>query len=81
MAQTLDGGLAIAGYTESYGAGELDVFLVKVNSEGELEGEGVFSEAEFGLARTDTTANAITLHRGTKDIYWNYVRVLIWKID
>ena len=69
VVQTADGGYAIASRTLSYGAG-WDVYLVKTDAEG-----------EFGLIRTDTTANAVTLYRGVNDVYWNYVRVRIWKID
>lgn len=35
---------------------------------------------EFGLARTDSTANTVTLYRGANDNYWNFARVRIWKI-
>jgi len=35
---------------------------------------------ESGLAWTDSTVNTITLYRGATDVYWNYVRVRIWKI-
>jgi hypothetical protein len=67
--QTPDSGYAIVGYTASFGAGGNDFYLVKIGVEG-----------ESGLAWTDSTANTITLYRGTNDIYWNYVRVRIWKI-
>jgi hypothetical protein len=67
---TGDGGYAIAGSTYSYGAGNYDVYLVKTEVQG-----------EFGLARTDSTVNTLTLYRGVNDVYWNYVRVRIWKID
>jgi len=67
--QTADGGYLIAGTTYSFGAGSADFYLVKVGVEG-----------ESGLAWTDSTANTVTLYRGTNDVYWNYVRVRIWKI-
>ncbi len=69
MVQTIDGGYMIVGETWSFGTSHGDVYLVKTDVEG-----------EFGLVRTDTTANAVKLYRGLNDIYWNYVRVRIWKI-
>jgi hypothetical protein len=64
----------IAGFTESFGPNAYDpgkrlVYLVKTDVEGEL-----------GLAWTDSTADTVTLYRGATDIYWEYVRVRIWKI-
>ena len=70
LVQTSDGGFAIAGSTNSSGAGGTDVYLVKTDVEG-----------EFGLARVGSTLNTLTLYRGFNDVYWNYVRVRIWKID
>jgi len=58
----------LAGYTESYGAGAADFWLIKTG-------------IELGLAWTDLTNNTITLHRGRTDAYWNYVRVRIWVIQ
>jgi hypothetical protein len=37
--------------------------------------------SEMGLAWTDSTTNSTTLYRGANDVYWNYVRVRVWKID
>ena len=70
IVQTADGGFVMAGVTWRFEFGRMDeVFLVKTDVEG-----------EFGLAWTDTTANTVTLYRGANDVYWNYVRVRIWKI-
>ncbi len=67
--QTSDGAFAMAGYTNSFGAGSDDTFLVKTGVEGET-----------GLAWTDSTTNSVTVYRGANDVYWNYVRVQIWKV-
>ncbi len=70
IVRTSDGGYAIVGTAAHSSSGDFDPFLVK----GDIVGE-------FGLVRTDTTANSITLYRGINDVYWNYVRVRIWKIS
>jgi hypothetical protein len=116
--QSTDGGYVIAGYTNSFGAGNNDVYLVKTDATGNMQWNktyggtfdddglsvvqssdsgyviaGIFGQnddvylvktdvnGEFGLARVDSTANSLFLYRGANDVYWNYVRVQIWKID
>lgn len=37
IVQTTDGGYAVAGYTESYGAGSLDMYVVRLNGSGALQ--------------------------------------------
>jgi len=66
LVQTSDGGYALAGMTESFGAGSSDFWLIKTN-------------VESGLAWVDSSANTATLYRGATDTYWNYVRVRLWK--
>jgi predicted secreted protein len=118
--QTQDDGYAIAGYTNTYGAGGYDFWLIKTDSYGNMQwnktlggplnetglpsvvlandgtyvvaGNRVYNstdtdfvlykisgEGESGLAWRDSTVNSLTLYRGANDIYWNYVRVQIWK--
>lgn len=69
ITQAADGSLVIAGFTNSFGAGNYDIYLVKNSVEG-----------ESGLAWVDSTTNSVRLYRGANDIYWNYVRVEVWKI-
>jgi len=39
------------------------------------------TNVETGLANVSLDENSITLYRGLNDIYWNYVRVRIWRTD
>jgi hypothetical protein len=64
--ETSDGGYAIAGQLR--GGGGHDGWLIK-------------TDVGSGLAWMNFTSTSITLCRGLNDIYWNYVRVRIWKID
>lgn len=44
--QTSDGGFALTGYTDSFGAGDDDFWLVKTNSQGEMEWNQTYGGSE-----------------------------------
>ncbi len=57
LIQTLDGGFAFAGYTDSYGAGDSDMWIVKVDKEGQLEWYETFG-GEKSEGASDLIQNA-----------------------
>jgi len=64
LIQTSDGGYAIAGLTTSFGAGDYDVYLVKLDAKGNLQWTktigGPASEIGFSLIQTSDAGYAIT---------------------
>jgi uncharacterized repeat protein (TIGR02543 family) len=48
--QTSDGGYIVAGYTESFGAGDADFWLLKLSSTGAIEGEMAFGGSSLDKA-------------------------------
>jgi hypothetical protein len=64
--EAADGGYVMLGVVDRPAGSRYYTFMVK-------------TEVETGLVWTDTSANTITLYRGATDVYWNYVRVQIWK--
>jgi len=78
LIQTSDGGYAIAGYTKSFGAGEWDVYVVKLDANGNLQWTKTIGgpESEWGnsLIRTSDGGYAIaglteSFGAGGEDVY------------
>jgi hypothetical protein len=78
LIQTSDGGYAIAGSTRSFGAGEADVYVVKLDARGNLQWTktigGPASETAFSLIQTSDGGYAIagftaSFGAGETDLY------------
>jgi len=79
LIQTSDGGYAIAGYTESFGAGEWDVYVVKLDANGNLqwtkaiggpeieEGRSLIQTSDGGYAIAGKTSSSFGA--GGYDVY------------
>ena len=55
IVQTGDGGYAMAGYTGSFGAGNVDLWVVKINSNGSIAWEKTYGDSNLNFASTMTT--------------------------
>ncbi len=63
MIQTSDGGYALAGFTESCGAGNYDFWLVKTDADGNMQWNrtygGIYEDAAFSVVQTSDGGYAI----------------------
>jgi len=50
--QTTDGGFVVAGYTESYGAGQEDFLVLKLNSDGSVVWARTFGGTDYDVVRS-----------------------------
>ena len=55
--QTADGGYIVAGYTTSFGAGSYDVYLIKLDADGELDPRWAVNPRTFGGGEWDEASS------------------------
>ncbi len=64
----------------AHDGGYVMVGIVATDTTAQLQIIKTAATTEVGLAWSDLTSNTITVHRGSDDPYWNFVRVRIWVI-
>jgi len=83
LIQTSDGGYAIAGYTKSFGAGEADVYVVKLDANGNLQWTKTIggSENEEGNSLIQTSNGGYVIAGTTNSFGAGYADVYVIKLD
>jgi hypothetical protein len=83
LIQTSDGGYAIAGYTSSFGAGELDVYLVKLDANGNLQWTKTIGgkKEDVGISLIQTSDGGYAITGATKSFGTGGVNVYLVKLD
>ncbi|MEO0257414.1 MAG: hypothetical protein ABIM74_09005, partial [candidate division WOR-3 bacterium] len=83
ITQTSDGGYAVAGYTPSFGAGYVDFFVLKLNSNGSLAWAGTFggTNYDWALSITQTSDGGYAVAGETKSFGAGNQDFLVLKLN
>jgi hypothetical protein len=83
LIQTSDGGYAIAGFTKSFGAGQLDVYVVKLDANGNLQWTKTIGGEnwEAGLSLIQTSDSGYAIAGYTKSFGAGEADVYVVKLD
>jgi len=85
LVETSDGGYALAGTTDSFGAGGIDVWLVKTDAYGNIVWNRTYGEAQYEYARslveTADGGYALAGYSGAPDIAYGSADVWLVKTD
>jgi len=83
LIQTSDGGYAIAGYTESFGVGEADVYVVKLDANGNLQWTKTIGgkKEDFGSSLIQTSDGGYAIAGDTKSFGAGNYDVYVVKLD
>jgi hypothetical protein len=83
LIQTSDGGYAIAGYTFSFGAGEADVYVVKLNANGKLQWTKTIGgpEIDWGYSLIQTSDSGYAIAGETESFGAGKIDVYVVKLD
>jgi hypothetical protein len=83
LIQTSDGGYAIAGYTKSFGAGEADVYVVKLDANGNLQWTKTIggTKRDVGSSLIQTSDGGYAIAGYTKSFGVGGADVYVVKLD
>jgi hypothetical protein len=83
LIQTSDGGYAIAGYTFSFGAGEADVYVVKLDANGNLQWTKTIGgkKEDVGLSLIQTSDGGYAITGSTQSFGAGKADVYVVKLD
>jgi hypothetical protein len=83
LVQTSDGGYAIAGFTDSFGAGETDVYVVKLDAKGNLQWTKTIGgpKRDYGNSLIQTSDGGYAIAGYTTSFGAGYADVYVIKLD
>jgi len=83
LIQTADGGYAIAGVTKSFGAGERDVYVVKLDAKGNLQWTKTIGgpKDDWGLSLIQTSDGGYAIAGSTESFGAGQLDVYVVKLD